>query len=96
MTMLRKMLTPKEGELTGWWRRLHKEEIYGLYSLPNIIRVIKSRTMRLAGHVARMEDRKDSYRVLVRRPEGKKPIARSRFRWKNNIKKDLKTWDGEA
>jgi hypothetical protein len=65
MTVLRKLLSPKRDSLTGGWRRLHKEELYGLNSVPNIIRAIKSRKMRLAGHVSRMGYREDAYRVLI-------------------------------
>jgi hypothetical protein len=68
---------------------LHHEELYDLYSSPNIIRVIKTRRMVREGHVARMGESRGTYRVLVRKPEGKKPIGRSRRRWENNIKMDL-------
>jgi hypothetical protein len=71
-------------EVTGEWRKLHNEELHDLYSLPNIVRVVKSRRMRWAGHVARMGQ--DSvYRVLVGKPEGKRPLGRPRRRWENNI-----------
>jgi hypothetical protein len=69
---------------------LHNDELHSLYSSPNIVRVIKSRRMRWAGHVARMGEGKDLYRVLVRRPEGKRPLGRPRRRWEDNIKMDLR------
>jgi hypothetical protein len=67
-------------------RRLHSEDLYTLYSSPRIIRVIKKRRMRLAGHVARMGDTRVAYRVLVGRRDGKRPLGRSRRRWDDNIK----------
>jgi hypothetical protein len=78
-----------EDEVTGEWRKLHNEELNDPYSSPNIVRVIKSRRMRWAGRVARMGERRGVYRVLVEKPEGKRPPGRSRRRWKNNIKMDL-------
>jgi hypothetical protein len=74
------------------YRRVEKttnKELYALYSLPNIIRVIKSRRLRWAGHVARMEERRDAYRVLVRKPEGRRPLGRPKRRLEDNIKIDL-------
>jgi len=75
--------------LTGEWKKLHNEELCDLYSSPNIVRVIKSRRMRWAGHVASMEERRGVYRVLVGKPEGKRPPGRPRHRWEDNIKMDL-------
>jgi hypothetical protein len=69
---------------------LHNDELHSLYSSPNIIRVIKSRRMRWAGHVARMGEGRAVYRVLVGRPEGKRPLGRPRLRWEDNIKMDLR------
>ena len=69
---------------------LHNEELYALYSSPNIIRVIKPRIVRWAGHVARMEQRRDAYRALVGKPEGRRPLERSRRRWEDDIKMDLR------
>jgi hypothetical protein len=74
----------------GEWRRLHNKELYALYSSPNIIRVIKSRRLRWAGHVARIEDKRGAYRVLVGKPERRRPLGRSRRRWEDNIKMDLR------
>ena len=87
--MLRRIFGPKRGEVTGEWRKLHNEEINDLYSSPNIVRVIKSRKLRCAGHVARMRERIGVYRVLVVKPERKRPLWRPRHRWKDNIKMDL-------
>jgi hypothetical protein len=69
--VLRRLFGPKRDEVTGEWRKLHNEELNDLYSLPNIVRVVKSRRMRWAGHVANMEEDRGMYRVLVRKPEGK-------------------------
>jgi hypothetical protein len=80
---------PKREE-DGSWRKLHNDKLHSLYSSPNIVRVIKSRTMRWAGHVARMGEGRDFYRVLVGKPEGKRPLGRSRSRWEDNIKLDLR------
>jgi hypothetical protein len=81
------------------WRRLHNVELNDLYSSPKIIRVIKSRKMRWAGHVARMGEGRGAYRILVGRSEGRRPIGRPRCRWEDNIKIDLYevgcgTWTG--
>jgi hypothetical protein len=80
---------PKREE-DGSWRKLHNDELHSLYSSPNIVRVIKSRTVRWAGHVTRAWDGRGVYRVLVGRPEGKRPLGRSRGRWEDNIKIDLR------
>jgi hypothetical protein len=79
---------PDEDEVIGDWRKLHNEELNDLYSSPNTVRVMKSRT-RWAGHVARMGERKGVYRILVGKPDGKRPLGRPRRRWENNIKMDL-------
>jgi hypothetical protein len=75
--------------VTGEWRKLHNEELNDLYSLPNIVRVVKSRRMRWAGHVARMGEDSGVHRVLVGRPDGKRPLWRPRRRWEGNFKMDL-------
>ena len=86
--VLRRIFGPRRDEVTGEWRRLHNEELNGLYSSPNIVRVIKSRRMRWAGHVARTGEERGPYRVLVGKPEGKRPLARPRRRWVD-IRMDL-------
>ncbi|KAJ4443724.1 hypothetical protein ANN_05448 [Periplaneta americana] len=77
-------------EVTGEWRKLHKTELHALYSSPDIIRNIKSRRLRWAGHVARMGESRNAYRVLAGKPEGKRPLGRPRRRWEDNIKMDLR------
>ena len=76
-------------EVTGEWGKLHNEELSDMYSLPNIVRVVKSRRMRRAGHVARMGEGRGVHRALVGKPEGKTPLGRPRHRWEDNIKMDL-------
>ena len=88
--VLRRIFGPRRDEVTGDWRRLHNEEINVLYSSPNIVRVIKWRRMRWAGHVARMGKERGVYRVLVGKLEGKRPLGRPRCRWVDNIRMDLK------
>jgi hypothetical protein len=75
--------------VTGKWRKYHNEELHDLYSSPSIIRIIKSRRMRWAGHVVRMEEKRKAYRLLVGKPEAKRPLGSSRHRWVDNIKRDL-------
>ena len=87
--VLRRIFGPKRDESTVEWRKLHNEELNDLYSSPNTVRVIKSRRMGWAGHVARMGKRRDIYSVLVGKPEGKRPLGRPRYRWKDNIKTEL-------
>jgi hypothetical protein len=86
--VLRRIFGPKREE-DGSWRKLHNDELHSLYSSPNIVRVIKSRRMRWVGHVARMEEGRGVYRILVRRPEGKRPLGRPRRKWEDNIKMNL-------
>jgi len=92
--VLRKLFGPKRDEVTGEWRKLHNEELNDLYSLPNIVRVVKSRRMRWAGHVARMGEDRGVQRVLVGKPEGKRPWGKPRRKWEDNIKIDLQEVGG--
>jgi hypothetical protein len=87
--VLRRIFGPKRDEVTGGWRKLHNKELRDLYSLPSIIRIIKSRRMRWAGHVVRMGEKRNMYRLLVGKPEGKRPLGRPRHRWADNIRMDL-------
>jgi hypothetical protein len=87
--VLRRIFKPKRDELTREWRKLYNEELHNLYSSPNIVRVIKSRILRWARHVARMGYGRGVYRVLVGKPEGKRPMGGPRLRWENNIKMDF-------
>jgi hypothetical protein len=87
--VLRRIFGPRRDEATGDWRRLHNEELNDLYSSPNIVRVIKSRRMRWAGYVACMGEERGVYRVLVGKPEGKRPLGRPSHRWVDNIRMDL-------
>jgi hypothetical protein len=93
--VLRKIFGPKRDEVTGGWRNLHNEELHNLYSSPSIIRMINSRRMRWAGHIARMGKRRNAYRILVGKPERRRSLGRPRRRWVNNIKIDLRErgWD---
>jgi hypothetical protein len=88
--VLRRIFGPERDEVTGDWRKLHNEELHGLYSSPSIIRVIKARRMRWAGHVACMGEVRGAYNILVGRPEEKRPIGSPRCRWEDNIKMDLR------
>jgi hypothetical protein len=87
--VLRRIFGPKRDEVTGGWRQLHNEELHGLYSSPSIVRVIKARRMRWAGHVERMGEVRGAYNILVGRLEGRRPLERPRCRWEVNIKMDL-------
>ena len=87
--MLRRIFGPKRDEVTREWRKLHNEELNDLYCSPNIIRVIKSKIMRRAGHVARIWESRGVYRVLVGKPEGNRPPGKPMCRWEDNIKLDL-------
>jgi hypothetical protein len=88
--VLRRIFGLKRDEVTGKWRRLHNEEPYALYSSPHSIRVIKSRRLRWAGHVARVGERRGAYKALVGKPEGRRRLGRPRRRWEDNIKMDLR------
>jgi hypothetical protein len=85
--VLRRIFGPRSDEVTGEWRRLHNEELNDLYCSPNIVR--KSRRMRWVVHVARMGEEREVYRVLLRKPEGRRPLGRPRRRWVDNIRTDL-------
>ena len=85
----RRIFGPRRNLVTGEWRRVHNEELNDLYSSPNIVRVIKSRRMRWAGHVVRMGVERWVYRVLVGKPGGRRPLGRPRRRWVDNIRMDL-------
>jgi hypothetical protein len=87
--VLRRIFGLKRDEVTGEWRKLHNEELRDLYSSPSNIIIIKSRRVRWAGHVARMEEKRNAYRLLVGKPEGKRPLGRPRHRWMDNIRMDL-------
>jgi len=87
--VLRRIFGSRKDEVTGEWRRLHNEELNDLYSSPSIVRVIKSRRIRWAAHVARMGEERGVYRVLVGKPEGRRPLGRPRRRWVDNIRMDL-------
>jgi hypothetical protein len=94
--VLRRVFGSKRDEVTGKSRQLHNEELSDLYFLPNIVRVVKSRRMRWAGHVARMGEGRGVLRVLVGKPEGKRPLGRPRRRWEDNIKMDLQEVGGSC
>jgi hypothetical protein len=87
--VLRTVFGPKRDEVTGEWKKLHNEKLNDLYSLPNILRVVKSRRMRWAGHVARMREERSVHRVLVGKPEEYRPLGKPICRWEDNIKMDL-------
>jgi hypothetical protein len=84
--VLRRIFGPKRDKVMGKWRKLHNEELHNLYSTPGVIRQIKSRRMRWAGHVARMGEGRNVYRVLMGKPEGKRPLGRVRRRWEDGLK----------
>jgi hypothetical protein len=87
--VLRRIFEPKRDGVLGGWRKLHNEELHNLYSSSGIIRIIKSRRMRWACHVARMGEKRNVYRLLVGKSEGKRPLGRPRRRWIDNIKMEL-------
>jgi hypothetical protein len=89
--VLRRIFGPKRDEVTGEWRKLHNKELHDFYSSQSILRIIKSRRMGWAGHVARMREKRNRYRLLKRKPEGKRPLGRPRRRWvySYNIRMDL-------
>jgi hypothetical protein len=87
--LLRKIIGPKRDEVTGEWRKLHNKELRDLYSSPIIVRVIKSRSMKWAGHVERTWEKRNVYRLLVGKPEGRRTLGRPRLRWVGNIRMNL-------
>ena len=89
--VLRRVFGSKRDEVTGEWIKLHNEELSDLYSLPNIVQVVKSRRIRWAGHVARMGEGRGVHRALVVKPEGKRSLGRPRRRWEDNMKRK---WEG--
>jgi hypothetical protein len=94
--VLRRIFVPKRDEVIGGCRKLHNEELHNLYCSPSIITIIKSRRMRLAGHVAQMGEKRNAYRILVGKPEGMRPIRRPTHRWEDKIKMDFREigWGG--
>jgi len=87
--VLKRIFGPKRDKVLGERRKLYNEELYDLYSSPNIFRVFKSRRMKWAGHVAHMGELRGMYRVFMGKPEGKRPLGRRRSRWEANTKMDL-------
>ena len=94
-SVLRRIFGPKRDEITWEWKKLHNEELNDLYYSPYIVWVIKSRRMRLAGHVARIWNIKCVHRVLVGKPDGKRPLGRPGHWWENNIKTGLQEVGGD-
>jgi hypothetical protein len=88
--VVRRIFGSKRDEVTGEWRKLHTEELHNLYSSPDIIRQVKSRRRGWAGHVARMGEERKVYKVLMGKPEGKRPLERPRRRWEDGIRMDLR------
>jgi hypothetical protein len=88
--VLRRIFGPKRDEVTGEWRKLHNEELHILYSSPDIVRQVKSRRMRWVGHVEHMGEERKVYKVLVGKPEGKRPLERPRRRWEDRIRMDIR------
>jgi hypothetical protein len=88
-TVLRRIFGPKRDGMNGGWRKLHNEELHDLYSSPSIIRIIQSRRMRWRGYVARMGEKRNVSTLLVGKPDGKRPLGKTRRRWIGNIKMDL-------
>jgi hypothetical protein len=93
---LRRIFGSKRGEATRDWKKLSNEELHNLYSSPSIIRMIKSRRMRWAGHVAHMREKRNAYRIFEGKPEGKRPLGRPRRKWVDNNKMNHREvgWDG--
>jgi hypothetical protein len=87
--VLRRIFRPKRDVVTGEWRKLHNEELHDLYSSPSIIKIIRARRMRWAGHVPRMGEKKNAYKLLAGKPKGRRPLGRPKRRWLDNIRMDL-------
>jgi hypothetical protein len=87
--VLRRIFGPKRNGVMGGWRKLHNEKLHNLYSSPSTIRIIKSRRMRWAGHVAQMGEKRNVYGLFFGKPEGKRPLGRPRRRCIDNIRMDL-------
>jgi hypothetical protein len=96
LRVLRRIFGQKRDHVTGDWRKLHNDELHDLYSSPNIIRMIKSRRMRWAGHVARMGETRNAYRILVGKPEGNRPLGRPNVGGWTKLKWDGLYWIGLA
>jgi hypothetical protein len=96
LRVLMRIFELKRDEVTGGWKKLHNKELHSLYSSPSIIRMIKSRRMEWAGHIARMGEKRNAYRISVGKPEGNRPLGRPRGGWVDKIKMDLREigWDG--
>jgi hypothetical protein len=86
--VLRRVFGPKREEVTGDWRKLHSEVVHNLYCSPNIVMASKSRTERWEGHIARIGEMRNTYKILIEKPEGKRPLQRPRHRWEGFIKMD--------
>jgi hypothetical protein len=95
-SVMRRVFGPKRDEVTGEWRKLHNEEFSEMHSLPNIVLVVKSIRIRWAGHVARMGEGRGVRRVLIGKPEGKRPLGKPRLRWEDNIKMDVQEVGGSC
>jgi hypothetical protein len=91
-----RIFRPKRDDVTGEWRKLHNEELHNLYLSPNIIRQIKSRRMRRAGHVVRMREERKVYKFMMGKPKGKRPLRKPRRRWEDGIRTNLRQigWGG--
>jgi hypothetical protein len=94
--VLRKIFGPKRDEVIGGWRKMHNEELHNLYCLPSIIRIIMSRRVKWEGYVVCMGEKKHQCRILMGKPEGKRPLGGPRRRWEDNIRMDLREieWGG--
>jgi hypothetical protein len=87
--LLKRIFGPKRDEVTEGWRKLHNVELHNLYSSPSIIRMLKSRSIRWAGHVERMREMRNVYRISAGKPYGKRPLGGPRHKWEDNIKIDV-------